>query len=249
VLVRRWIEDESADVTEGRQNVRAYLSASWHNASAVMSNLTASIIAGALKKAQPRGVVPWRALRRGWSRELRSEPGAQVVDIALGLLEAGPWGRLTAYELIASHPAAIAALTPELIRRLGRGLSDWGGVDTFACYVAGPAWREGRLPTREVHAWLRSADRWQRRAAVVCTVALNVRARGGRGDSARTLAVCRRVVGDHDDMVVKALSWALRSLVEWDREAVAGFLDEQRDKLAARVKREVTTKLRTGRKT
>jgi 3-methyladenine DNA glycosylase AlkD len=213
-----------------------------------MSSLTARTIARALKESPPCGVAAWRALRRGWSRELRAEPGARVIGIALGLLEAGPWGRLTAYELIASHPAAIAALTPKTIRRLGHGLSDWGSVDTFACYVAGPAWREGRLPTREVHAWLRSADSWQRRAAVVCTVALNVRARGGRGDTARTLAVCRRVVGDGDGMVVKALSWALRSLVEWDREAVAGFLDEHRDKLAARVKREVTTKLRTGRK-
>lgn len=213
-----------------------------------MPNLTALAIVRALKKSPPRGVVTWRALRRGWSSELSSEPGARMIDIALGLLEAGPWGRLTAYELIASHPTAIAALTPESIRRLSRGLSDWGSVDSFACYVAGPAWREGRLPTRQVHAWLRSADRWQRRAGVVCTVALNVRARGGRGDTARTLAVCRRVVGDGDDMVVKALSWALRSLIEWDPEAVAGFVEEHHDNLAARVKREVSTKLRTGRK-
>jgi len=49
-------------------------------------------------------------------------------------------------------------------------------------------------------------------------------------------------------MVVKALSWALRSLVEWDREAVSSFLAEHQDTLASRVKREVGTKLRTGRK-
>jgi hypothetical protein len=49
-------------------------------------------------------------------------------------------------------------------------------------------------------------------------------------------------------MVVKALSWALRSLVEWDRNAVAEFVQEHDDVLAARVKREVGSKLRTGRK-
>jgi 3-methyladenine DNA glycosylase AlkD len=75
-----------------------------------------------------------------------------------------------------------------------------------------------------------------------------VRARGGRGDVARTLAVCRQVVDDRDDMVVKALSWALRSLVEWDRSAVSAFLAQHEDTLAGRVKREVTSKLRTGRK-
>ncbi|NOT06957.1 MAG: hypothetical protein HOP28_02005 [Gemmatimonadales bacterium] len=155
---------------------------------------------------------------------------------------------MTGYELIVNHPPALAALTTTTVRRLGRGLADWGSVDTFACYIAGPAWREGRIPTRQVHRWLKSKDRWLRRTAVVCTVALNVPARGGGGDAARTLAVCRQATEDRDDMVVKALSWALRSLVAWDREAVAAFLLEHADTLAARVKREVGSKLRTGRK-
>jgi 3-methyladenine DNA glycosylase AlkD len=183
-----------------------------------------------------------------WTRKLRSRPAPEIIRLACDLANANSWERLTAYELIARHPGAIEALTPAAIRRLGRGLADWPGVDTFACYVAGPAWREGRLPTSQVHAWLRSKDRWRRRAAVVCTVALNVRARGGRGDVARTLAVCRRVVTDRDDMVVKALSWSLRSLVDWDRAAVSDFLAEHERTLAGRVKREVGTKLRTGRK-
>lgn len=168
--------------------------------------------------------------------------------MALELVQDGGWGRLTAYELVAYHPDGISALTPAAVARLGTGIADWASADTFGCYIAGPAWREGRLPTRVVHGWLRSADRWQRRVGVVCTVALNVRARGGRGDPARTLAVCRKVVADRDDMVVKALSWALRALVEWDRAEVARFLEVHRGSLASRVKREVRTKLRTGRK-
>jgi 3-methyladenine DNA glycosylase AlkD len=75
-----------------------------------------------------------------------------------------------------------------------------------------------------------------------------VRARGGKGDPPRTLDVCHRVVDDHDDMIVKALSWALRSLIEWDRNAVARFLNEHDGRLASRVKREVRHKLATSRK-
>lgn len=209
---------------------------------------TAATIRAALHRHDPRTVPEWRVLRRSWSRQLRSRSPHGVIRLAVDLADDGGWATVTAYELIANHSGAIAAVTPASIRRLGRGLADWGSVDMFACYVAGPAWREGLLPTRQINAWVRSKDRWQRRVAVVCTVALNVRARGGTGDARRTLAVCRQVVQDRDDMVVKALSWALRSLVEWDRAAVSAFLREYNGVLAGRVLREVGTKLRTGRK-
>ena len=214
----------------------------------MMITLTAASIQDVLQASPPGNVSAWRALRRGWSRAVKSWPATQVIDLGLELIDVNPWGRLTAYELIACHPSGIAALTPKSLGRLARGLADWGGVDTFACYLAGPAWREGRLPTRHVHTWLRSTNRWERRTAIVCTVALNVRARGGSGDVDRTLDVCRRVVCDRDDMVVKAVSWALRSLVEWDPVAVAQFLETHRAILAARIRREVGNKLRTGRK-
>ena len=64
----------------------------------------------------------------------------------------------------------------------------------------------------------------------------------------RTLAVCRLLVADHEDMVAKAMSWALRELVVHDPEAVRGFLKEHAGTLAARVKREVQNKLNSGLK-
>ena len=94
----------------------------------------------------------------------------------------------------------------------------------------------------------RSRDRWWRRAAVVCTVALNNRARGGSGDARRTLAICRLALGDDDPMVVKALSWALRELAKRDREAVVSFLARHEAELPALVRREVRSKLVTGLK-
>jgi 3-methyladenine DNA glycosylase AlkD len=99
--------------------------------------------------------------------------------------------------------------------------------------------------------WARSKDRWWRRAALVSTVPLNSRARGSGaagGDAARTLAVCRLLAADRDEMVVKALSWALRELARRDPVAVRAFLAEQGDGLAPRVRREVGNNLRTGLK-
>jgi 3-methyladenine DNA glycosylase AlkD len=187
-------------------------------------------------------------LCRKWAGELVDQPAEAIIKIAEQLVRRGTWCRLTAYELIATHPRGIRALHPASIRRLAKGLSDWPGVDTFGCLVAGPAWREGRLGSDAIDAWARSRDRWKRRLALVSTVALNVRARGGRGDVVRTLGVCRQLIEDRDDMVVKALSWALRALVYWEPAAVRRFLSDHEGELAARVKREVGTKLRTGRK-
>jgi 3-methyladenine DNA glycosylase AlkD len=99
-----------------------------------------------------------------------------------------------------------------------------------------------------VHAWAASPDGCWRRAALVSTVALNAKARGGGGDTPRTLALCEELVADRDAMVVKALSWALRALAGADAAAVRAFLEAHRAELAPRVRREVESKLTSGRK-
>jgi 3-methyladenine DNA glycosylase AlkD len=99
-----------------------------------------------------------------------------------------------------------------------------------------------------IQSWARSKDRWWRRAALVSTVPLNNKTRGGQGDAARTLAICAMLVEDRDDMVVKALSWALRELVKHDPKSVRAFMAEHKDTLAPRVRRELRNKLTTGLK-
>ena len=79
-------------------------------------------------------------------------------------------------------------------------------------------------------------------------VPLNSKARGGTGDTRRTLQVCELLLHDRDDMVVKAMSWSLRELAKRDVAAVDRFLSEHQNVLAPRVSREVGNKLRTGLK-
>jgi 3-methyladenine DNA glycosylase AlkD len=82
----------------------------------------------------------------------------------------------------------------------------------------------------------------------VCTISLNKRSAGGHGDIDRTLKICRAVRADKNDMVNKALSWALRELIPHNRKIVIQFINENEKVLAARVKREVKNKLITGLK-
>jgi 3-methyladenine DNA glycosylase AlkD len=190
-------------------------------------------------------IRPIREVRRAYSRRLRAAPAEVVAALAVALVDRQRW---VAYELLSHHPGGLACLGVEEVERLGRGMRDWGSVDAFGCLVSGPAWRQGRLPDAAIRGWAASPDRWWRRAALVSTVPLNLRSRGGTGDTRRTLDICGRLVADRDDMVVKALSWALRELVAWDPDAVRRFLEAHDDVLAPRVRREVRNKLDTGRK-
>ena len=188
-----------------------------------------------------------RKLRRDLSQRLSNEDPEYVFRVAWESISTSS-RRWVAYELIVNHKETYLRLNDDIIEELGHGIDIWHAVDAFARILAGPAWRDGLIHDETVYAWANSEDRWWRRAALVSTVALNMRTYGGTGDTRRTLTVCRKLVADHDDMVAKALSWALRELVWHDAEAVARFLKEQQNVLATRVKREVRNKLETGLK-
>ncbi|HXV00973.1 MAG TPA: DNA alkylation repair protein [Caulobacteraceae bacterium] len=213
------------------------------------SSAEAKLAAGALiADITALGPVDTPAIRRlrrartaAW--KLRSPDFIAALALELSRRRAFRW---VGYELVRFHRPAFAALDDRLVATLAVGLDSWGAVDGFARILAGPAWARGAVSDGLIEAWSRSPDRWLRRAALVCTVALNMPADGGRGDTARTLAVCARLASDRDDMVVKALSWALRILAAHDPGAVASFLAGP--PLAARVMREVGHKMRTGRK-
>ena len=190
-----------------------------------------------------------RSVRRLLSKTLVKADPAHVLAVADALVKRGDWAdRLIAYETVAAQRSAFAALDETRLIRWSFGFSSWGDVDLYGCTLGGQAWREGILSDAVVESWSRSTDRWRRRLALVCTVPLNSRARGGAGDASRTLRICEALVDDRDDVVVKALSWSLRELAKRDAKAVRLFLSQNRDRLAPRAAREVTNKLTSGKK-
>jgi len=198
-------------------------------------------------RAVPHTTAALRAERKRISKEAAALDRRALLSLAHHLIEARA-PRFVAYELVLHHRPTIESITPEEVVALGAGMASWGAVDCFGCIVAGPVWRDGRIPDRMVHAWARSEDWAWRRAALVATVPLNSRAQGGAGDTKRTLDICRMVVDDREDLVVKALSWALRELAKRDPASVRRFLSDHRAQLAPRVIREVNNKLTTGLK-
>jgi 3-methyladenine DNA glycosylase AlkD len=187
-----------------------------------------------------------RAIRREYTKLLEAEPAGLVLQTSLRLISTRY--RWIAYELVRHHPQAFESVSPQRLVQFGKGIHSWWTTDAFARTLAGPLWLRRRAPDRLFHRWATSPDVWWRRAALVSTVALNMRSQGGLGDTARTLRVCRLLVADHNPMVAKALSWALRVLVPRDPAAVEAFLQANGSRIAPLIRREVNHKLRTGLK-
>ena len=188
-----------------------------------------------------------RPVRRKLARSLADKPPEFVLEVARELRRLDQYPG-HAYGLLALHKPTFRTLGARELEEFGQGMAGWGEVDFFARCLSGPAWVRGQVSDDVIGKWARSENRWWRRAALVSTVALNVKVSGGRGDTDRTLAPCRILAADGDDMVFKALSWALRALVAHDPAAVWEFLKAHDEVLAARVKREVRNKLTTGLK-
>lgn len=122
------------------------------------------------------------AVARDAAARLRDRGPRDAVRVAHALAGSRTLdGRQVAYGLLARSRDAAAALTAADVERLGRGNDNWVSADTFACLVAGPAWREGRVSDARVHRWARSRDRWWWRTALVSTVALNAASKRGPG--------------------------------------------------------------------
>jgi len=162
-----------------------------------------------------------RSVRRRYSKVLADESPRIVLRFVMSLRADAGWAqRVVSWEVFAAHERAFGLLNDRLVEEMAHGLADWGSVDLFGVTVVGPAWRAGLMTDSKILAWARSHDRWRRRLALVATVPLNSRARGGTGDARKTLRICRVLVGDSDDMVVKAMSWSLRELANQDPKVV-----------------------------
>lgn len=190
-----------------------------------------------------------KALIKQWISGWKHLAAADWVSLAKELVATRIFEcNMVAFEFLEKNKKALSLLAEPDLRFLGQNIDNWATTDAFSVMVAGWVWRNGQITDDDVLGWLNSGDRWWRRAAIVSTVGLNLRSRGGTGDTNRTLFFCEKVVDDRDDMMVKALSWALRELSKSDKIAVENFLGQYRPRLAGRVVREVTHKLVTGKK-
>jgi 3-methyladenine DNA glycosylase AlkD len=185
-----------------------------------------------------------REVRRQLSAKLRNDSAKDVLVVATALIKNDL--RWVGYEILHKHRGALASLKIREVEALGKGIDSWVSVDTFGCYIAGPALLSDQISIAQVAKWAKAKDLWWRRAALVATTVLNKKSAGGKGDVERTLKIVSMLIDDREDMVVKAMSWALRSLSAVKPKETQRFLMDHKDRLAPRVIRETKHKLEFG---
>lgn len=190
-----------------------------------------------------------KELLKQWWIEMKTWPEEKLITFSKELIDARIFEcNQVAFEILWKNKNALNKLNLTDLEHLGKNMDNWATTDAFSVLISGYAWRNNQITDNDILNWLKSDNRWWRRAAVVSTVSLNLRSRGGTGDTKRTLMICKKVIHDRDDMIVKALSWALRELSKSDKKAVEEFMQIYDEQLAGRVRREVYTKLETGKK-
>ncbi len=119
----------------------------------------------------------------------------------------------------------------QLLRRAAREAGDWITIDSLAHPVGRGIILE-RYRWAELESLVFSPSRWERRliGSTVATLPF-VDHRGGRTPDVAEhgIALIDELIGDDQPDVQKALSWALRSLVQVDPTAVLAFVERQAD--------------------
>jgi len=88
-----------------------------------------------------------------------------------------------------------------------KGVNNWDIVDSSAHHILGQAILDGIKKEKLLDEMVRSENLWTRRIAIIATFAF-IR----QGDIRPTLRLAKRLLGDKEDLMHKAVGWMLREV-------------------------------------
>ncbi|MGW7088536.1 DNA alkylation repair protein [Streptomyces sp. NPDC054871] len=112
-------------------------------------------------------------------------------------------------------------------RHLVTTVSWWDTVDALAAHVVGGLVAADPKLKDEMDAWIEDEDLWVARTAL-----LHQLRHKDTTDAERLFAYCLRQSGHPDFFIRKAIGWCLREYAKTDPEAVRGFVERERGRLA-----------------
>jgi len=107
-------------------------------------------------------------------------------------------------------------------RWLDMYVGNWAHCDELCTHMIGDVITARPSLVRRLKPWTKSGNRWLRRGAAVSLV---TPARRGNF-LLESLAICKALVADEDDLVQKGFGWLLKEAAKQHRPEVAAFLEQ-----------------------
>ena len=168
-----------------------------------------------------------RAIFRQLKPDFRKLSLSESLTLAELFFEASAYEvRNMAIFLLALRVSEFELTHLEQIDRFCAACTSWGLVDDFAINVLQPLLRKYPQQVLQlVEGWTRSPIRWKRRASMV----IFTRNIGASGEfSQETLRLCEALLWDQDDLVQKAVGWALKDTMRGAKERVLPYIKNLR---------------------
>jgi 3-methyladenine DNA glycosylase AlkD len=102
-----------------------------------------------------------------------------------------------------------------------QAFNNWDLVDVTVYKIWGDYLLRNRSQRKDLFEFARSANLWERRMAVVATMALIKNNQFGE-----IFKLTKQLLNDQEDLIHKALGWMLREVGEKDKESLEAFLDK-----------------------
>lgn len=189
-----------------------------------------------------------RKIASNWSREHRDISRDQLTELVDKLfLGESREEKVVASMILSRFPDALKRLSFRDVNRWLGGLSGWEEVDSFCDELA--VWvlanQKKRLPYLSGWAKSKQIEKQRTSLVVLCSA---VRVSDNQKLADLSFELINQLKIERGMMIIKAVSWLLRSLLKHHRKEVQQFLKEHRKTLPAIAVRETTKKLETGKK-
>lgn len=132
-----------------------------------------------------------------------------------------------AVDCLRRHVKRLSSGFLPVVRHLVTTRSWWDTVDLLAAHVVGGLVAADPKLKAEMDTWIEDEDLWVARTALLHQLRYK-----DATDTERLFGYCLRQSGHPDFFIRKAIGWCLREYAKTDPEAVRGFVERERERLA-----------------